>query len=145
MILTSKNKHRISDIIYFFLIFFICYVFVNKLLDINAFISNISKTGLFSELFNKFLAYFVLLIETIAVILLFFNKKRGLYFCLFIFSAFTLYISFLNYTNRYEVCGCGGILNGLSFNIHLIINIILIFLSTISIYFDYENKTSDRN
>ena len=41
-------------------------------------------------------------------------------------SGFTLYISMLRYLGKYEICGCGGILNGLSYATHLIININLI-------------------
>lgn len=145
MTLIKRGKYYVSEIIYYFLILFLSYVFVNKFLDINAFTSNIAKTGIFPEFINELLSYSVLLIEVIAIIILLFNKKTGLYYCLIMFLLFTFYITILNYTDRYEVCGCGGILNGLSFNIHLLINIILIFITTISIHYHYENKTPDRN
>ena len=40
--------------------------------------------------------------------------------------------------NRYEICGCGGILNGLSFTTHLAINIGIIIILT---YLLKKNET----
>jgi hypothetical protein len=108
------------------------YVFANKALDISAFQMNIFKTGIFSERISNLLAYIVLAIEFSSIILLLVNKKLGLDFLLILLLVFTLYISVLFYLGRYEVCGCGGILNGLSYKVHLLINILLILLTFIS-------------
>lgn len=108
------------------------YVFANKALDISAFQMNIFKTGIFNEKNSNILAYIVLIVEFSSIILLLINKKLGLDFLLIILLAFTLYISILFYLGRYEVCGCGGILNGLSYKVHLLINILLIVLTFIS-------------
>ncbi|REC50447.1 hypothetical protein DRF62_19165 [Chryseobacterium piscium] len=131
----------ISFIIYSFLLLFLSYVFANKALDISAFQSNIFKTGLYSVSITKILSYFVLLVESIGIILLIVNKKAGLLYTLIMLIIFTIYISFLNFTSRYEVCGCGGVLNGLSYMAHFIINICLIILSFISLI--YYNKFSN--
>lgn len=147
MITISKllNRKNISDFIYYLLILFLTYVFVNKVLDISAFIKNIFKTGLYDSLIAKVLAYFVLIIELINIIILLFSKRKGLSVSLTMLLVFTTYITFLNFTHRYEVCGCGGILNGLSFEKHLSINLGLIVLTLLSINLSYENKTSSDN
>lgn len=108
------------------------YVFANKALDISAFQMNIFKTGIFNEKNSNILAYVVLIVELSSIILLLINKRLGLDFLLILLLAFTLYISILFYLGRYEVCGCGGILNGLSYKVHLLINILLIVLTFIS-------------
>lgn len=125
-------KKNVSEIIYYLLILFMSYVFANKALDISAFQMNIFKTGIFSERISNLLAYIVLAIEFSSIILLLVNKKLGLDFLLILLLVFTLYISVLFYLGRYEVCGCGGILNGLSYKVHLLINILLILLTFIS-------------
>lgn len=125
-------KKNISEVIYYLLIIFMSYVFANKALDISAFQMNIFKTGIFNEKNSNILAYVVLVVEFSSIILLLVNKKLGLDFLLILLLLFTLYISVLFYLGRYEVCGCGGILNGLSYKIHLLINILLIILTFIS-------------
>ena len=54
------------------------------------------------------------------------KKQLGLLFFAITIIIFTIYISFLKHKGFYEVCGCGGILNGLKFQYHFIINIGLI-------------------
>lgn len=125
-------KKNISEVIYYLLIIFMSYVFANKALDISAFQMNIFKTGIFGERISNLLAYIVLVIEFSSIILLLVSKKLGLDFLLILLLVFTLYISVLFYLGRYEVCGCGGILNGLSYKVHLLINILLILLTFIS-------------
>lgn len=123
------------------LIIFMSYVFANKMFNVSAFQMNIFKTGIFGEQLSNLLAYFVLIIEFATIILLLISKKIGLNFLAILLLIFTLYISILFYLNRYEVCGCGGILNGLSYKIHLLINIILIVLVFLSKNFmNYQKK-----
>ncbi len=147
MTIISKllSRKSISDFGYYFLILFLTYVFVNKVIDIPAFNSNIFKTGLYSSEVAKIMAYLVLIIELLNILFLLFSKKKGLFISLGMFLIFTIYITFLNFTNRYEVCGCGGVLNGLSFEKHLFINLGLVILTLISINFSYENKASFDN
>ena len=54
------------------------------------------------------------------------KKYYGLVLSLSMMSLFTLYIIVLYAMGRYEVCGCGGIMNGLDFKSHLFVNILLI-------------------
>jgi len=60
------------------------------------------------------------------------NKKKGLLLLIIAMLGFTIYISYLRFKGLYEVCGCGGILNGLSYQTHFFINILLIFSSVYS-------------
>ncbi|WP_407648366.1 MauE/DoxX family redox-associated membrane protein [Chryseobacterium formosus] len=127
------------NIINYVLIIFFSYTLTNKLLAIKSFQTNIFKTGIFNFQQAVYLSYFVLLLELSIVILLIFKKKTGLLFSFIMMLIFTSYIIFLFANGRYEICGCGGILNGLSFKYHLIINLLITFLS----YCSYNNIKTD--
>ena len=111
----QKIHKIIAEIIYLFLIAFFCYTAANKLMNINSFQTNLIKTTIFSKEIAAWFSIVVIVFEFVIVLILLINKKIGL----FIFSStilvFTLYISFLRSRGLYEVCGCGGILNGLSY------------------------------
>ena len=133
----EKAKHIFNTAIYYFMIVFISYTMMNKLLAIESFQSNILKTGLFSNILTIVISYFVIFVELAIVLFLIFQKKIGLILLLLMLSTFTIYITGLNLFNIYEVCGCGGILNGLQFKYHFIINILLISFSFILYYTTY--------
>jgi len=127
---------KISNILYYLIILFISYIFANKLQDISSFQLNILKSGIFKYPFNKFISYFVIVLESIVIILLVFKKKIGLKFFLIMISLFTLYILLLFFSNHYEICGCGGVLNGLDFKYHFSINICLICITLIILHYE---------
>jgi hypothetical protein len=129
-----KFQKVIAEIIYLFLIFFFCYTAANKLMNLNSFRTNLLKTSLFSEDVANYFSVLVIILEFAIVCFMIFYKKMGLLFFTITMLFFTVYISFLRYKGLYEVCGCGGILNGLSYNTHLKINIGLIIGSLFSFY-----------
>ncbi|WP_395074066.1 MauE/DoxX family redox-associated membrane protein [Flavobacterium sp.] len=125
----TKNKFKkiFAETIFLFLIAFFCYTALNKLLNLDSFRTNLIKTSLFNIETAKYFSIIVVAWEIIVVALLLFYKKLGLLFFCFTMLLFTLYISFLRFKGLYEVCGCGGVLNGLSYGYHLVINISLLF------------------
>ncbi len=135
------NKKILPQIVYYLLIVFLSYVMMNKLLNIVSFQINIFKTGVFSNQMAKYLSYVVVFSEFIVLLLLLFKRNLGLWLLLIMIFCFTIYITLLFYNGRYEVCGCGGILNGLPYKYHLLINISLIFSSYFTLkYYKNENK-----
>jgi hypothetical protein len=122
-------KNTAIQVIYYFLILFISYTMMNKLLAIKSFQVNLLKTGLFDNATAIYLSYIVIITECLVLLILIFRKKTGTILLLIMFVIFTIYISVLRYYGRYEVCGCGGVLNGLEFKYHLIINLALVFFS----------------
>ena len=131
---TNNIQRIIAEAIYLFLIAFFCYTAVNKIINIGAFRENLMKTSLFSENIATYFSVFVIVLEVIVILILLFFKEKGLIIFCFIMLIFTLYISYLRFQGLYEVCGCGGILNGLNYNSHLVINISLIIGSLYSFY-----------
>lgn len=138
----QKNNKILAEIFYLFLIAFFCYTAVNKLMNLDSFRTNLMKTSLFSEEVAKYFSVFVIIFEIIVILIMVFYKKIGLLFLSIMILTFTIYISFLNFKGLYEVCGCGGILNGLSYKYHLTINIFLC-VSTIYSFVIFNSKTNE--
>ena len=119
---------RVSECGVLLIIGFFAYTLVNKLLQFDAFKLNLARTGIFEARMVDLVAYFAVTMEAASILLLVFSRKWGLRFALLMMVAFTLYILYLATTGHYEVCGCGGVLNGLKFQWHLLINLVLIFI-----------------
>ena len=123
----KKVHETIAGFIYLFLISFFCYTAVNKLMNLQSFRINLVKTSLFSEDVANWFSVAVIIIEIVVILILLFYKKVGLFLLSCLILIFTVYISFLRFKGLYEVCGCGGVLNGLKYSHHLSINIALFF------------------
>jgi hypothetical protein len=128
-----------TQVIYYFLILFISYTMMNKLLAIESFQVNLLKTGVFSNTMAVYLSYIVIISEFLVLLILVFRKKTGSMLLLIMLAIFTIYISWLRFYGRYEVCGCGGVLNGLAFKYHFMINMTLIFFAILLNYTNLKN------
>lgn len=122
----EKIKKILYRIFLLSIIVFFSYTMINKATDMMAFRLNIAKTGVFPVYLIDFVAYSAILMELFCIILLIFKERRGIQSSLLMMIIFTSYIVVLHLKNRYEVCGCGGILNGLPFFSHLLINLFII-------------------
>ena len=132
-----------GEAIYLFLIFFFGYTSFNKLINIESFRTNLIKTTIFSVEMANIFSVLIIVLECLVILILFINKKLGLLiFCLTIII-FTLYISYLRFKGLYEVCGCGGVLNGLKYQYHFIINMGLIIGSFLS-YSIFKNPVYEK-
>lgn len=125
-----KFKNKVVNYISILFVIFFGYTAFNKLLNINSFQHNLLKTGLFADYFVVSFSFIVILCELIVIFFLIFYSKIGFLLVVMMMTGFTIYISYLNYSGLYEICGCGGILNGLAYKYHLLINV-LILLSAI--------------
>jgi hypothetical protein len=132
-----RFQKKLAEIVYLFLIFFLCYTASNKLLKLDSFKTNLIKTTLFSKDMANVFSIIVISFEILLVLLLIFFKTKGLLFCGFMMLTFTLYISFLRFKGLYEVCGCGGVLNGLEYKYHFLINIGLL-LGSLFAFFTFK-------
>lgn len=119
---------------------FLAYTFANKVLNLESFKLNIAKTGVFEGFFVDVVAYFALTAELCSIMALIVKERIGLLITFSVLIIFTAYTVMLYLSGRYEVCGCGGILNGLPFFWHLFINIVLILVVVYLIYSGNEEK-----
>lgn len=130
----------VRQILYLSILLFFSYTLMNKILIYDSFLLNISKTGLFSSSQVYVLSVLAISLETLSIGLLFFKKRVGLLFSVGMMSVFTLYTIVLYLLGRYEVCGCGGIMNGLSFESHLLVNLTLLLVMVYLLKEDVEKE-----
>lgn len=130
----TDNRKLYLEILVMIFAFFFIYTGAYKLLNIDALRFNLARTGIYPDSWLVVLPYAIVALEFFVVGFLLFRKRIGIPLFASIMTFFTGYILYLFYTGRYEVCGCGGVLNGLEFEYHLGINISFIILSIIAMF-----------
>ncbi len=137
-------RKLISEIGLLLIIGFFAYTLSNKLLQFDAFKLNVARTGLFEGMMVDAVSYLAVSMEAGSILLLVFSRKWGLRFALLMMLVFTVYILYLASTGHYEVCGCGGVLNGLKFQWHLLINLVLIFILLLYVIYHRSHRPSTK-
>ena len=134
-----KSSQRIKTIIIetvclLYILLFV-YAAVSKLMDFDNFQAQLGQSPLLSA-YTGFVSYTVILIEIIIAVLLSIPRFRliGLFssFCLMVL--FTAYIIIITNYSSYLPCSCGGILENMDWNEHLIFNICFVVLAVIAIF-----------
>ncbi|WP_163397369.1 MauE/DoxX family redox-associated membrane protein [Flavobacterium fluviatile] len=133
MKLSNRNKIVIVDKIGLVLISLYVYASVSKMLDFENFKVQIGQSPMLS-IYADWISYAVLAIELIIAFLLLFpkTKKNAFFLSTGLMSAFTAYIFILLNFSSFVPCSCGGILEKMSWNAHLYLNIFFIILSAIA-------------
>ena len=122
------------EVICFLFIFLFSYAAISKLLDFNTFKIQLGQSPLLTA-FAGWVAWVVPIVELVTALLLAIPKYRlaALYMALSLMSLFTLYIiAILNFSD-YVPCSCGGILENMGWQEHLIFNVIFLGLAMIGI------------
>jgi hypothetical protein len=144
--LNMKTGKAILTIAWLFIILFAYAAFI-KLFEFNSFVRQL-KHSPFIGAFASIVAVLLPAIELIIVPLLVFPKTRifGLYGSLILLMAFTCYISFLICVAPSLPCSCGGIIGKLSWQQHLLFNVILCLIALAGILlYDKSVRTTKRN
>lgn len=118
----------------FFIVLFV-YAAISKALDFENFQVQLAQSPLVSA-YAGFISYSVIVIELIIAGLLLSERTRkiGLYLSLGMMVSFSIYIYLiLNYSD-FIPCSCGGILEKMSWNQHLLFNLGCVILCIISLY-----------
>jgi len=140
---TSSKKFKLFTeiIIYSFFLLFL-YAATSKLFDFHNFKIQLSKSPILTN-FAVVLVWLVPAIEISTAIMLLFSRTLliGLYFSFGLMTLFTAYIiAILKFTDSIP-CSCGGILQSMSWNQHLVFNAVFIMLAFIGIILqDLLNK-----
>ncbi len=124
-----KHEYTVSQLTRLFLIFLFVYTSVNKLLSLNIFKQSM-MTAHIPEGLASIISVTVPVSELLLALLLLINhtKNIGLYGSLSIMLVFTGYIIYMKLFLPKIPCSCGGIIQKLTWNQHLLLNIIFIFL-----------------
>lgn len=134
----QKSRFQFSDQTKQFLVDVICYLFVllflyaatSKLLDYDKFELQISKSPIITE-FANILVWLVPGSEIVISIMLLIERTRmlGLFAAFTLMLLFTFYIyAILNFSDSIP-CSCGGVLEKMTWNQHLIFNMVFVLLA----------------
>lgn len=137
-------KHRITlELLCTFLSLVFIYAGVSKLMDYSNFKVQLSKSPIMADYANT-ASWAVPVIElAIAAKLYVVNLRQfALYAFLFLMSSFTIYLLVILNFSDYIPCSCGGILQKMSWEAHVIFNLAIIAINLIAIYL--FNKTQGK-
>ena len=132
----SKFKFLVVKAISFIIIAIFIYTATSKLLDFEQFRIQLGQSPLLSS-FADFVSIGVILLEFGLSLLLSFPKTQslGLLFSFGLMVMFSTYIYIILNFSDYIPCSCGGVIEKLSWNQHLIFNVLLILLSATGFLF----------
>lgn len=122
------------------------YAATSKLLDFENFQVQLGQSPLVSA-YAGWIAILVPATEIVFAIALTFPKTQlialyGSYVLMVMFSAYIYII--LNYS-EFIPCSCGGVLEKMTWNQHLIFNLLFVFAGAIAIILHYNAKASETN
>lgn len=121
--------------------FMFIYAATSKLLDFENFKIQLGQSPLLSS-FTEWIAITVPVWELIIALLLLVPKFRyfGLFIAYFLMVLFTAYIFIILNYSPIVPCSCGGILENMTWNQHLVFNLLFIALALIAILFTTQNS-----
>jgi hypothetical protein len=133
---------KITEIISLLFIVLFVYAAVSKLIDIQNFSIQISQSPMLTGL-ASLIAWGVPIIELVISGLIVFEYTRlvGLYCAFGLMTMFTLYIILASRFSDYVPCSCGGVIQNLTWNQHLVFNIGFVTLGLIGIIISFRDKT----
>lgn len=114
---------------------------LDKTIRFERFHSELGKSPFLME-YSTLIAYGTPIVEALVVILLLTDRFRivGLYMSVFLMSLFTAYIYVLLNYSYYKSCLCSAALESLSWQQHLIFNIVFLVLAIIGVIIEETNQ-----
>ena len=133
--LNFRKQNLLPEAIAILFILLLTYAASSKLMNFHTFQSQIAQSPVFSSI-AEYIAFGVPFIELVISGFLIFEKYRlqALTAAYSLMIMFTTYIIIILNFSDFIPCSCGGILERLSWNEHLIFNFILIGLALVGIF-----------
>lgn len=137
----KKTIKILPLLISYFFILLLVYASISKVLDFENFQVQIAQSPLLSA-YAGMVSYAVIIVELLIAFLLIFPHQRlyGLYGSLGIMTSFTIYIYLIINYSEFVPCSCGGVLEKLGWDDHLIFNICCIIVAAMGIYLSENLK-----
>lgn len=129
LLISDKTKRSLVDIICYLFVLLFLYAATSKLVEYDKFQLQISKSPIITD-FAHILVWMVPALEIIISITLLIERIRmlGLFAAFALMCLFTAYIyAILNFSDSIP-CSCGGVLQKLTWDQHLIFNIVFVML-----------------
>lgn len=146
MVLSNKFKEISVEVICFLYILLFVYAAVNKLLDFENFQVQLAQSPLLSA-FAGPISYTVIAVEVVIALMLCFqkSKKAGLYAGFSLMVMFTGYIVIILKYSPFIPCSCGGVLEKLTWNQHLVFNVIFVLIGALALYWFPKVRHTNHN
>lgn len=143
MIKGEMKRTIIVEIISFLFVFLFVYAAVVKLVDYDAFVTQIGSSPILPGNLRFFLAFFIPVLELVAAFLYFFPplRKQALWLSAGLMAAFTGYVFAILELAPHVPCSCGGVLESLGWTEHLVFNIFFLVLALGGIIIYVEEET----
>jgi len=140
--LLFKKSNIVEAIALLFIILFV-YAASSKLQDTEKFQVQLGQSPMLAGI-SEYVSWLVPAIEFIISILLAFKRSRliAFYASFSLMTMFTCYIVLITNFSEYVPCSCGGVLQKMSWNQHLIFNIFFVFLGAIGIILTERNRNA---
>lgn len=124
------KRNTIIEIISSLLIILFIYTALSKLSSYNSFTVQLSKSPFITS-YAKAIAWGLPAIEILISLLLVFKRTKliGLYASFFMMSLFTAYLIIMLNFSYHIPCSCGGVLQNLSWNEHIVFNAFFIIIA----------------
>lgn len=128
------SRKLLLDILSALLVFLFIYTSISKLLDYDTFRRQLGQSP-FITLYAPVIVWALPVGELIIAGLLLYPPARltGFYLSFFLLSLFTFYLIAMLQLSYFIPCSCGGVLQHLSWNAHIVFNIVFVIFSTIGV------------
>jgi uncharacterized membrane protein YphA (DoxX/SURF4 family) len=130
----SQKKEWITEIISALFVVLFIYAAAMKLIDYDKFTLQLGQSPVLTA-FAGIVVWLVPAVEVVIAMLLMTTRFRlaGLYAAFSLMVMFTAYIIVITRFSEYVPCSCGGVLEKLSWNDHLVFNIAFVALAAVAI------------
>lgn len=124
------KKNTMTEVISSLLIMLFIYTALSKLSAYDNFTAQLSKSPFITSYSNS-IAWSIPAVEILISLLLVTKRTRliGLYASFFLMSLFTAYLIIMLNFSYYIPCSCGGVLQYLSWNAHIVFNAFFIIIA----------------
>lgn len=138
----SKLRNKIVIFSTYLLIILFLYASINKISTLGKFQYELAKSPLVPYGYNMIISYITIGIEILLSIFLSYTstRKLGLLFSFSLMLFFTIYIYYLLTYSYFIPCSCGGILNDLSWEWHILFNAFFCLIALISYILIEKNE-----
>jgi len=131
----NKLSKNVVDLISILYIILWVYASTNKLIDVQRFHDQLAQSAMLNP-YAKLIVVAIPSIEYFLSLLLLSDRFRlfALYSSFGLMTVFSSYIIFITRLSDFIPCSCGGIMERLSWNQHLLLNITFLILAVIAIF-----------
>jgi uncharacterized membrane protein YphA (DoxX/SURF4 family) len=129
------RKKFIIEVICFLFIFLFVYAAFSKLTDFNKFKAQLGQSPMLTA-YASLVAFAIPISEVLISIMLVISKLRllALYMSFSLMTMFTTYIIAITNFSEFVPCSCGGVLQNMTWNQHLLFNIFFMLLGIAGVF-----------